>query len=132
MKMHHICIQTDCYEASKQFYAVILGFKLIQETPNFHKRAFNTWLEQTGVMIELQTNKTGETLSDYNQNSKGMVHFALSTDDIEFEYQKIRATGFNHFLKKEGKDIYEVEGGKLFKLVAPEGTIIEIRSNEGL
>ncbi len=132
MKMHHICIQTDCYEASKHFYTAILGFKLIQETPNFHTRDFNTWLEQSGIMIELQTNKAGETLSEYDKKSKGIVHFALSTDDIELEYQQIKTKGFDAFQKKEGQDIYEVEGGKLFKIMAPEGTIIEIRSNEGL
>lgn len=132
MKMHHICIQTDCYEASKQFYTTVLSFKLVQETPNFHMRAFNTWLELSGVMIELQTHKVGETLSAYNKNSKGIVHFALSTEDIEYEYHQIKKTGFDQFQKKEGQDIYEVEGGKLFKIVAPEGTIIEIRSNEGL
>ncbi|MBF4691992.1 VOC family protein [Fusibacter ferrireducens] len=132
MKMHHICIQTDCYEASKQFYMTILGFKLIQETPNFHMRAFNSWLELSGVMIELQTHKIGEALSDYNKNSKGIVHFALSTEDIDSEYHRIKKLGFDRFQKKEGQDIYEVKGGKLFKIKAPEGTIVEIRSNSGL
>lgn len=31
------------------------------------------------------------------------------------------------FKKKDGKIIYQVENSKLVKLIAPEGTIIEIR-----
>ncbi len=55
--MHHICIQTDNYEASKEFYVNILGFEVMLETPNFHERDFNTWLIQGETRIELQTNK---------------------------------------------------------------------------
>jgi glyoxylase I family protein len=40
---------------------------------------------------------------------------------------RIKNLGFNIFNSKGGKDIYKVENGKLFKIVAPEGTIIEIR-----
>jgi glyoxylase I family protein len=42
MKIHHICIQTNCYQESKMFYTDILGFKLIQETKDFHGREYNT------------------------------------------------------------------------------------------
>ena len=83
-------------------------------------------------MIELQTNKRDEHLNEYDHDSKGIVHFALFADDFESEYKRILITGFRDFLKKEGKAIYEVEGGQLFKMAAPEGTIIEIRSLEGL
>jgi len=31
---------------------------------------------------------------------------------------------------KNGSEVYSVEGGKLFKVIAPEGTIIEVRDNE--
>lgn len=57
MKIHHICIQTNTYEESKKFYMDILGFELVKETPNFHERDYNTWLDLNGFMIELQTGK---------------------------------------------------------------------------
>jgi len=127
MRLHHICIQTDRYQESLRFYTNVLGFKLIKETPGFHTRLFNSWLELDDLMIELQTNKVNEELIDYDKRNKGIVHFAMSVDDIESEYLRIKNHGFNSFLTKSGQDIYEVENGKLFKIVAPEGTIIEIR-----
>ena len=33
------------------------------------------------------------------------------------------------FKKKEGKIIYQVENSKLVKLIAPEGTIVEIKTD---
>lgn len=63
----------------------------------------------------------------FNGRSRGIVHFCLAVDDIEQEYCRIRDSGYNHFKKKAGRDIYEVEDGRLFKLIAPEGTVIEIR-----
>ena len=39
--MHHVCIQTENYKESLKFYTRILGFKIVQETKNFHNRGFN-------------------------------------------------------------------------------------------
>ena len=36
--MHHVCIQTEKYKESLEFTTKILGFELIKETANFHKR----------------------------------------------------------------------------------------------
>jgi len=121
--IHHICIQTDNYRESLDFYTKILGYKIVQETKNFHTRDYNTWLEKDGFMIELQTNKAGEVLADYNKSSKGIVHFCLLVDDVEEEYRKIKNLGFTNFKGKNNTDIYTVENQKLAKLIAPEGTI---------
>lgn len=125
MKIHHICIQTNTYEESKKFYMDILGFKLIKETPNFHGRDYNTWLDLNGFMIELQTGKN--ILDKYNKESEGIVHFALYEDDIDEFVSKIKDNKEIKFKKKDGKIIYQVENSKLVKLIAPEGTIVEIK-----
>jgi len=124
--IHHICIQTNNYKESLDFYIDILGFELIKETPNFHGREFNTWISLGSFMIELQTGKN-ESLGKYNKNSEGIVHFCLLVDDVEKEYEKLKTLGFKDFLAKDGNDIYEVFDSKLLKLKAPEGTIVEIR-----
>lgn len=129
-RLHHICIQTDHYEESVQFYTRILGFKLIKESPNFHSRQFNSWLQLNEMMIELQTNKENEELIEFNNRNKGIVHFCMVVDNIEEEYMHIKNLGFNGFKSKFGEDIYKVENGKLFKIIAPEGTIIEFRDQE--
>lgn len=125
MKIHHICIQTNTYEESKKFYMDILGFKLVKETLNFHGRDYNTWLDLNGFMIELQTGKN--TLVQYNKESEGIVHFALYEDNIDNFVAKIKDDKEIKFKKKDGKIIYQVENSKLVKLIAPEGTIVEIR-----
>jgi len=125
--MHHICIQTDVYEASKDFYTNILGFEVLSETPNFHERDYNTWLIQGNTRIELQTYKKSQEPIAFNKDVNGIVHFCLYVKDLDADYERLKTLGFNNFKKKNGLDIYEVEGGKLLKIIAPEGTIIEIR-----
>lgn len=126
MRIHHICIQTNTYEESKRFYMDILGFKLINETPNFHGRYYNTWLDLNGFMIELQTGK--DVLDKYNKESEGIVHFALYEENIDEFVSKIKDNKDIKFKKKDGQIIYQVENSKLVKLIAPEGTIVEIRN----
>ena len=127
MRIHHICIQTNDYEKSIEFYNKVLGFKVIKETKNFHGRSYNTWLELNGFMIELQTGK--ECLSEYNKDAEGIVHFALESNNIEEELDRILNTGYSKFKLKNNSILYQVEDGQLFKIIAPEGTIIEIRDN---
>ena len=130
MKIHHICIQTNCYEKSKKFYIEILGFKLVKETINFHGRAYNTWLDLNGFMIELQTGK--EQLVKYNKDAEGIVHFALYEENIEKFLSNIKDIDNIEFKRKNGNIIYQVENSKLVKLIAPEGTIVEIRDSINL
>ncbi len=130
MKIHHICIQTNTYEKSKQFYIDILGFKLIKETQNFHGRDFNTWLDLDGFMIELQTGK--KPLDNYNKEAEGIVHFALYEKNVDEFVSRIINMSEINFKKKNGNIIYIVENSKLVKLIAPEGTIVEIRDEISL
>lgn len=87
-QIHHICIQTPDYAASKSFYEA-LGFELVQESPNFHTRDFNSWLKLGDFYIELQTAKTDETLQDYSKHVAGPVHFALYVDDLKVEVARL-------------------------------------------
>ncbi len=125
--VHHICIQTNSYERSLAFYTELLGFELVKETPDFHGRDYNTWLQLGGFMIELQTPKRFCDFGAYDKNLEGIVHFCLYAADFQQLYEDIKRSGTCRFLQKDKKDIYEVEGGRLFKIEAPERTIIEIR-----
>lgn len=127
--VHHICVQTNQYEKSLHFYQKALGFSLIQESPHFHKRDFNTWLRLGSFYIELQTGKEGEHLADVNILSKGIVHFCLWVENLDKEVQHLKNLGVD-FLLKNGREIYRVENGSLCKVIAPEGTIIELRDNK--
>lgn len=81
-------------------------------------------------MIELQTNKEGEKLKEYTSSSAGIVHMCFKVDDINEEYNRIKSLGYDNFKRKNSEEIYKVENGYLFKIIAPEGTQIEFRDSE--
>lgn len=128
-KIHHVCIQTKNYKESLDFYTNILGFKILKETKNFHNREFNTWLELNNFMIELQTAKIGEGLVKWSKSNEGIVHLCFMVDNIDFELEKIKKLGYTNFKIKNNEIMYNVNGEKLFKIKAPEGTEIEIRDS---
>lgn len=126
-RMHHLCIQTEKYKESLEFYTKILGFELVKETPNFHNRDFNTWLKMDTFMIELQTAKKGDKLNSWSSLNEGIVHMCFLVDDVQEEFKRIKKLGYTNFKSKNGQELYKVENGFLFKIKAPEGTEIEIR-----
>ncbi len=129
--VHHICIQTNTYSETIKFYTEVLGFELVQESPNFHGRLFNTWLKLDSFHIEIQTGKQHEELEACHSNAQGIVHFCLWVDDLNQEVARLKEKGVK-FIYKNNEIIYKVENGHLCKFKAPEGTIIEIRDNKGI
>jgi glyoxylase I family protein len=125
--MHHVCIQTENYAESLEFYTKILGFELVTETANFHKRDFNTWLRLGTFMIELQTAKKGDKLNNWSSLNEGIVHMCFLVDDVKTELDRIKNLGYSNFKLKDGEELYKVVDGYLFKIKAPEGTEIEFR-----
>lgn len=129
--IHHVCIQTNNYEETRQFYQEALGFQTIQETPNFHSRHYNTWLALNSFYIELQTGRVGKELDDFNPNTQGLAHLCFWVSNLDEEHERIKGLGYR-FKIKDGQEIYTVENGRLCKIIAPEGTIIELRDLRGV
>lgn len=127
--LHHFCIQTAHYKESVEFYTKVLGFELIKEDNYTPKRAYHSWLKLDDFMIELQTAKCSKPFTRYSPLSQGVVHLSFLVEDAQAEYDHIKASGFKAFKSKHGKDVYKIRGGYQFKLVAPEGTEIEIRDS---
>ncbi len=128
--IHHICIQTENYKESLDFYTRILGFEIVKESKNFHNREYNTWLKLENFMIELQTPKNGDEFRKWSSLNAGPVHMGFLVDNVENEYERIKKLGYDNFKTKNGEIIYKVEGESLFKIKAPEGTEIEIRDTD--
>ncbi|EDT74985.1 glyoxalase I [Clostridium butyricum 5521] len=81
-------------------------------------------------MIELQTPKNNIPLNNYSTLNEGIVHMCFFVDNIHSEYEKIKSCGYAKFKLKNNKEIYKVENGFLFKVIAPEGTEIEFRDSQ--
>lgn len=128
--IHHVCIQTEKYEESLDFYTRILGFEIVNESKNFHNREYNTWLKLDKFMIELQTPKSGDMFNNWSSLNAGPVHMGFIVESVEEEFERIKKLGYDNFKIKNGKIVYDVEGESLFKIKAPEGTEIEIRDTD--
>ena len=59
-------------------------------------------------------------------------HLCFVVDDLDAALRRLETGGWTRFSEKGGKRIYEVEGGRLLKVIAPEGTVIELREGEGI
>ncbi len=131
MPLHHLCIQTNCYAASLKFYMEALSMQILRETKNFHGRAYNAWLSGDGFCVELQTPKAnGVFLPAEAAVHAGIAHFCLLVDDLDELYACLSARDDIVFHKKNDRPMYEVNGRRLMKISAPEGTIIEFRDSE--
>jgi glyoxylase I family protein len=128
--IHHVCIQTDNYKESLEFYTKIIGFELVKESVNFHEREFNTWLKLGTFMIELQTCKKGDSLNNWSSLNEGIVHLCFLVDNVQEELDSIKNLGYTNIKVKNGQELYRVENGYIFKVKAPEGTEIEFRDIE--
>ena len=81
-------------------------------------------------MMEGMRVTEGEKLKEYTSSSAGIVHMCFKVDDIKEEYNRIKSLGYDNFKRKNSEEIYKVENGYLFKIIAPEGTKIEFRDSE--
>lgn len=101
--LHHVCIQTDKYKESLDFYTNVLGFKVIRESKDFHTRDYNTWIKFGEFMIELQTAKSNDTLHKWSSSNAGPVHLGFLVDDVQKEYDRIKNLGYTDFKLKMDK-----------------------------
>jgi glyoxylase I family protein len=53
-------------------------------------------------------------------------------DDLDACLRRLEAGCWTRFAEKGGKRIYEVEGGRLLKVIAPEGSVIELRERNDI
>lgn len=126
---HHFCIHTANYDDSFNFYTQLLGFELVKDDLHAPKRLHRTWLKRGPLMIELLSEKCNKKYGDYSNALQGVSHLSFEVEDIEQAFAE--AKDYGAITKsKHGKDIYRIKGGLQFKLVAPEGTEIEIRNTD--
>lgn len=126
---HHFCIHTSNYEASLAFYTELLGFTLVKDDLYAPKRLHRAWLERGPIRIELLSEKCNKAYGPYSNNLQGLSHLSFEVENIEEAFEAAKTFGAKS-KSKHGKDIYRIKGGKQFKLIAPEGTEVEIRNTD--
>jgi len=82
-RIHHVAIQTACFERAFQFYHEILGIRVAKEPFNYKGRRMLAWLDAGSVMIELYSVKSGNSPQPYNDCRVGTDHIAFEVKNIE-------------------------------------------------
>ena len=92
-------------------------------------RTYNSWLKKNDILIEVQTPKHSEKVMPVKNGSilAGINHVCFLVDNIDLEVSFIKNRGWKNFNTKEDEIIYLVDGAKVCKVLAPEGTVIELR-----
>ena len=132
LHIHHVCIQTSNYPESFDFYTQILLFEVVKINKNFHGRNYNTWLKNEDFFIELQTPKNRDNFQKWSAKNEGPVHLSFYTQNFDKELDRIMNINKTFFKIKGDHIVYNVHGTKFFKIIAPEGTEIEIRDTSNL
>lgn len=127
--IHHICIDTDRYKESIHFYVAVMGFTVIQEDDEQENRVYNSWLKKNDILIEVQSPKKKQEVLPQKVNGifTGINHVCFLVDNIDLDVNQILERGWKNFATKEGEIVYLLDGAKVCKIIAPEGTIIELR-----
>lgn len=81
-QIHSIAVQTACFEKAFDFYANILGLRVIRDPFRFGARTL-TWLDGDGILIELFSAKEGEDIESYSGKMSGVNHIAFVVDDLD-------------------------------------------------
>jgi glyoxylase I family protein len=93
---HHIAINTTDIERSARFYREVLGFREKMRL-DYEGGGYLLMLELGGVSVGLFA---GGKPSDLEARSGevGYVHLALSVDDVDAEYERIQAAGYEFYV----------------------------------
>lgn len=128
---HHFGIHTASYDASLKFYCELLGFEQVKDDLYAPKRLHRTWLKRGPIMIELLSPKCNKPYKAFVNSNEGVAHLSFFVEDIESAYEDAKLFGAT-IRSRHGKDIYRIKGGKQLKIIAPEGTEIEIRDSQSV
>ena len=100
---HHVCIETDRYSESIEFYCGLLGCMILHETKGFHGREYTTWLKLNDSIIELQTPKAGYENVNHEDNEMGIRHMCFVVNDLGEMVEELKNKGYRNFKENDGK-----------------------------
>lgn len=81
-KLHHVALQTNCFDDAYNFYCHVLGLSVIKPPFNYKDKRMMAWFDIGGIQIELYSVKKGLIPEPYRDTSVGPTHIALEVEDI--------------------------------------------------
>ena len=81
--LHHVALQTSCFEKAFSFYTELLGLRVVKEPFTFKGKRTLAWLDAGGILIEIYSVKDGEEPQPYDRRRVGTDHIAFEVQDID-------------------------------------------------
>lgn len=119
--IHHIAIIASNYEASKNFYVNILGFKIIRENYREERQSYKLDLKIGTSEIELFSIPNAPARPSYPE-ACGLRHLAFGVNNIEKIVEELNSKG----VITEPIRIDEYTGKKFTFFSDPDGLPLEL------
>lgn len=120
-KVHHIAIIGSNYEASKKFYADLLGFQVIRENYREERDDYKIDLALGDMELELFIIKDCPKRPSYPE-AYGLRHLAFAVESVEKTVNELNSLG----IETEPVRIDEFTGKKMTFFHDPDGLPLEI------
>ena len=111
-RLHHAAFRVSDFEASKKFYEELLGFRPLQERPNFPFAGAWYGLGE-GQLHLIQSAPMGDSIDPTNP------HVALEVEDYEATKEVLKSRGIEF-----------LELGPQLWIKDPDGNTVELRRKE--
>lgn len=122
---HHIAIQTPNWNASEKFYVDVMGMEKIVQvqfgSPERHLALFDIG---DGSHMELIESTPDSFNPDTKSINDPILHFALTTTDIEAAVERVRAAGMEITTEPNTLDLGHLNITIAF-FTGPSGEVIE-------
>ena len=92
-QFHHFALEVSDAKRSEEFYCGLLGFTKTGEHYFADRGRRILFLDLDGVCIELLADENTEPYSEPPGLQCGYKHLALLTDDVDADFERLRAAG---------------------------------------
>lgn len=115
--IHHIALRTTDLERMADFYSQALGFTRGMRL-DFEDGSYLVLMELGGAKVELFGG--GKRKAEEAQ-ATGFIHLALTVDDVDAEYERLKALGCEFYIEP-----VDVQGLRVAFFRDPDGNSIEL------
>lgn len=127
ISIHHIAIQTACFEKSFAFYTEILGLEVLKPPTIFKKKRTLAWINAGKIVIELYSVKYDEEPQAYDDRRVGTDHIAFEVRDLNHIVNYLREHGIKILRDPFLPTSNDIDQPRIAFIEGPDGEEIELR-----